>query len=373
MNKILTIVVPSYNMEAFLGKCLDSLIVKNADGAVDDNLMQALEVLVINDGSKDRTSEIGHSFQDKYPETFRVIDKENGHYGSCVNRGLAEAKGTFIRVLDADDYVDNAKFKGFLELLLSFEPDKRPDAVMTDYDLVHDDGDVETVIHFGILPGNKVFSFRDINGIQKYFFQNHNLTYRTDIPRSIGYRQTEGILYSDSEWFIIPMTQVESVYYYPEIVVRYLVGREGQSVSGANMRRNFRMIIEVAMNIVEQLEKLAKDSDKGGVKFAQTRILQLIRNQYHHVIFDGFDNKECVELLKNFDMKLKQCHPFYYEALNSFSFVGWRNVRFAFVTEWRRHYSTCTFKFFAFNCLVFLGNTGHKIKRIFGKRTVVEK
>ena len=121
MSKILTIVVPSYNMEAYLGKCLDSLIVRDADGSLNANMMDALEVLVINDGSKDRTSEIGHSYEAKYPGTFRVIDKENGHYGSCVNRGLAEAKGAFIRVLDADDYVDNAKFKLFLELLLSFE------------------------------------------------------------------------------------------------------------------------------------------------------------------------------------------------------------------------------------------------------------
>ena len=368
MNKILTIVVPSYNMEAYLGKCLESIVVKNADGTVDDDLMQALEVLVINDGSKDCTSEIGHGYEAKYPGTFRVIDKANGHYGSCVNRGLEEAKGTFVRVLDADDYVDNVKFRGFMELLLSFEPDKRPDAVMTDYDFVHEDGAVESVMHFGILPGNKVFSFKNINGIQKYFFQNHNLTYRTDIPRSIGYKQTEGILYSDSEWFIIPMTQVESVYYYPEIVVRYLVGREGQSVSGENMHRNFHMLLEVATTIVRQLVKLAKDSDKGGVEFAKTRILQLIRNQYHHVIFDGFDDKQCVELLKDFDMKLKQCYPSYYEALDNFSSVGWRKVRFAFVTEWRRRYSTCTFKFFAFNSLVRLGNIGHKIKCLFRKK-----
>ena len=368
MSKILTIVVPSYNMEAYLGKCLDSLLVKDADGNVDGNLMQALEVLVINDGSKDRTSEIGHSYQDKYPGIFRVIDKENGHYGSCVNRGLAEATGAFIRVLDADDYEDNAKFKDFLELLLSFESDKRPEAVMTDYDYVLEDGKIEDVMHFDILPENKIFSFRNIDGIENYFFQNHNLTYRTDIPRSIDYRQTEGVLYSDSEWFIIPMTQVENVYYYPEVLVHYLMGREGQSVSVASMRRNFSMLLKVAGNIVSQLERLAKDSDKGGVGFAETRILQLIRNQYHHVAFDGFDDEQCVGLLKEFDINLKQGHPFYYNAIDSFSSVSWRKVKFSFVAEWRRRHSSCTLKFLAYKCLVFLGNIGHRIKCLLGKR-----
>ena len=86
MNKTLTIIIPSYNMEKYLDRCLSSLI-------IDDGLMDLLEALIINDGSKDRTSEIGHQYETKYPGTFRVIDKENGHYGSCINRGLTEAKG----------------------------------------------------------------------------------------------------------------------------------------------------------------------------------------------------------------------------------------------------------------------------------------
>ena len=84
-------------MEKHLNKCLDSLIVKD---------MNLMEVLVINDGSKDKSSEIAHEYVKKYPETFRVIDKENGNYGSCINRGLIEAKGEYIKVLDikGDDY-----------------------------------------------------------------------------------------------------------------------------------------------------------------------------------------------------------------------------------------------------------------------------
>ena len=70
MNKILTIIIPTYNMEKYLRRCLDSLI-------IDEEGMKQLEVLVINDGSKDSSSQIAHEYQDKYPDTFRVIDKEN--------------------------------------------------------------------------------------------------------------------------------------------------------------------------------------------------------------------------------------------------------------------------------------------------------
>ena len=117
MKKLLTIVIPSYNMEKYLSRCCQSLIVA-------PEFMEKLEVLVINDGSKDKTSEIGHSFESKYPETFRCIDKENGNYGSCVNRGLKEAKGTYIKILDADDTFETenfAKFSVLSKFVLMFD------------------------------------------------------------------------------------------------------------------------------------------------------------------------------------------------------------------------------------------------------------
>ena len=95
-DKILTIIIPSYNMEKYLPKCLGSLIVA-------PELMERIEVIVVNDGSTDRTSEIAHEFAANYPQTFKVIDKSNGHYGSCINTALPIAVGTYIKILDADD------------------------------------------------------------------------------------------------------------------------------------------------------------------------------------------------------------------------------------------------------------------------------
>ena len=102
MQKLLTIIVPTYNMQDYLRHCLDSLIVSN-------EWLDLLEVLVINDGSKDKSSEIGHEFEMLYPNTFVVIDKENGNYGSCINKGLEIATGKYVKVLDSDA----AEFDGF--------------------------------------------------------------------------------------------------------------------------------------------------------------------------------------------------------------------------------------------------------------------
>ena len=108
MDKILTIVIPTYNMEKYLDKCLTSLLFNDKD------LLKQLEVLVVIDGSKDRSSLIAHSYEKKYPETFRVIDKENGTYVSCIKRGLKEATGKYIKILDADDSFDTTNLRSFI-------------------------------------------------------------------------------------------------------------------------------------------------------------------------------------------------------------------------------------------------------------------
>lgn len=71
MGKLLSIIIPTYNMEQYLRRCLDSLL-------IDDENLALLEVLIINDGSSDSSSAIGHSYESDYPQTFRVIDKGNG-------------------------------------------------------------------------------------------------------------------------------------------------------------------------------------------------------------------------------------------------------------------------------------------------------
>ena len=118
MTKILSIVIPSYNMQDYLPACLDSLVVD------DPALFAALDIIVVNDGSKDKTSAIAHDYAARYPDVIRVIDKPNGNYGSCVNRGLAEARGVFIKVLDADDTFDTAAFKQFIRRLIESEEKK---------------------------------------------------------------------------------------------------------------------------------------------------------------------------------------------------------------------------------------------------------
>ena len=89
-NKTLSIIIPAYNMELYLRKCLNSLII--------DRNFDLLDIIIVNDGSKDGTLEIAKEYECKYPSVCRVIDKPNGNYGSCVNIGLKNAIGKYVKL-----------------------------------------------------------------------------------------------------------------------------------------------------------------------------------------------------------------------------------------------------------------------------------
>ena len=98
MEKVLTVVVPAYNAEVFLENCLDSLCLPD--------LLDLLEVIVVDDGSTDRTGSLADGYQARFPRTVRVIHKENGGHGSGINCGIKAASGRYFKVVDADDWVE---------------------------------------------------------------------------------------------------------------------------------------------------------------------------------------------------------------------------------------------------------------------------
>ena len=147
MDKILSIIIPSYNMEAYLAKGLDSvLLIYNPSPLV---------VFVVNVGSKDGTLEIARSYATRFPGIVNVIDKENGHYGSCINAGLKIAQGKYVRILDADDSFYTDEFEEFVKFLKTTDAD----LIVNDYKKEYINGNA--VEYTYDLPRNKIVSFCD--------------------------------------------------------------------------------------------------------------------------------------------------------------------------------------------------------------------
>jgi len=245
--KLLTIAIPTYNMENYLSRCLDSLI-------VDDALMETLEVLVVNDGSKDSSSQIGHSYEAKYPHTFRVIDKGNGNYGSCVNRALKEAQGEYFKILDADDWFDTEGFTTLLRELASFKAEK-PDVIFTkrySYNDGHDEpiGTMDT--HLGVDELNTIIDANTFDFMQRknVMLSTHCITARTQLLRDNGYMQQEGISYTDAEFAYYAVKWAKTYYFMDILVYKYLKGRPGQTMDIDAMLRGLPSFYKVCRRLL---------------------------------------------------------------------------------------------------------------------------
>ena len=107
MEKKLSVVVPVYNAEKTINKCVQSLF---------DQTYKNLEIILVNDGSKDQSLSVIKDIASKN-ENVIVIDKENGGAASARNRGIKEATGEYIGFCDADDYFDSDTFKTLIDIM----------------------------------------------------------------------------------------------------------------------------------------------------------------------------------------------------------------------------------------------------------------
>ncbi len=101
-DKLLSIIVASYNVEKYITKAIGcySQLLSNKE------IYNKLEIIIINDGSIDKTKEIATKFESDFPDVVRVINKESGGHGSCINTGIKEATGKYFFLIDADDWVN---------------------------------------------------------------------------------------------------------------------------------------------------------------------------------------------------------------------------------------------------------------------------
>lgn len=291
-------------MEKYLDKCLTSLIIE------DRELMKKIEVLVVIDGAKDRSSEIAHSYQHKFPYTFCVIDKENGNYGSCINRGLKEATGKYVKVLDADDYFDTINFEMYLKKLDSQDHD----LVITDFEYVNEQYKT-TGLKQRSIPIGKSLNFSDVtDDFNTNLISMHELTYRLSIIKNIDYHQTEGISYTDLEWCFTPMTEVKTVIYFDTVVYKYLIGREGQTVSPDVAIRTISHKMKSGMIMAKQYQTF-ENIDDSHKSYISRRISWSTAAIYYNYLV-SYRKQLSLDKLIAFDAELQEKASSVYSLLN---------------------------------------------------------
>lgn len=308
-------------MEELLPYCLESFLIKRN--------IDKLEVVIVNDGSKDSSLSIAESYRERFPDTFRIIDKKNGNYGSCINVALPFASGNYIKVVDADDSVDTANLDEFI----SFLEKNNVDLALSDFAIVNENREITKSVSYRF--GGEIFDIDSIAGSDSFMkMEMHAVTYRRSILIDSGYRQTEGISYTDQQWIFIPMADVKTVAIFNKIVYHYLVGREGQTMNQDIMIRKIGDRIKFTSDMVLIYDQIINRAIPLNLKKYLSRRLYLNIFDIYSSYFTN-SNRINKSDICNFDSFVKDNSESIYNIVSSESrqIKIWRRIHNASILE----------------------------------------
>lgn len=238
--KLITFTVPSYNSQDYLERCVDSLLVGGED----------VEIIIVNDGSTDKTAEIADNYAARFPDIVKVIHKQNGGHGTGVNAGLKAARGLYFKVVDSDDLLEADALKKLIATIKEHSAlNVLPDLYITNFTYFHiPDNEFhvsryEKKINEGFIDWQKVKRFH-----YSHTLMMHALTYKTEKLRANYIELPAHTFYVDNLYAYAPLSKMLNAYYLSVNLYKYIVGRADQSVNIKNcLERYKQQILVMAM------------------------------------------------------------------------------------------------------------------------------
>ena len=222
--KYITFAIPCYNSEAYMEKAINSILPAGED----------VEILIVNDGSTDKTRKIGKQYAERFPSIVKVINKENGGHGDAVNSGLSHASGKYFKVVDSDDWVDEDSLMKLLEVIRGFVREgSEVDMIVSNYVYEKPGMEHKKIIHYrNVLPQNEIFRWDDIGSfhLDQYILM-HSVMYRTEMLKLCQLKLPKHTFYVDNIYVYYPLPHVRLLCYLDVDFYRYFIGREDQSVN----------------------------------------------------------------------------------------------------------------------------------------------
>ena len=222
--KLLTITVPCYNSAAYMRHCIESLLPGGDE----------VEILIVDDGStKDETPAIADEYAAKYPSIVRAIHQENKGHGGAVNTGIENARGLYFKVVDSDDWVDEAAYRKILHALQRIvRGPETVDVVFSNYVYEKEGADRKRVMRYtNSFPQDMVFGWDSMKPLgPAHYVLMHSVIFRTGILRECGLELPEHTFYVDNLYVFEPFPYVRKMYYVNANFYRYYIGRPDQSV-----------------------------------------------------------------------------------------------------------------------------------------------
>lgn len=255
--KLVSFAIPCYNSESYMRKCIDSILTGGED----------VEIIIVNDGSKDGTIMIAREYEANFPSIVKVIDKENGGHGSGVNAGLNAATGLYYKVVDSDDWLDTDALKTLLDTIRAHRMrGELPDLYITNF--VYDHALDNTAYSSGYkkkMPTGVAFGWNSVKAFHySHMLLMHALLYRREKLIASGTVLPEHTFYVDNLYAYQPLPEMGTIFYLDVDLYHYFIGRADQSVNINNFTKRYEQQIRVMRCMVDAYKWAEiKKMDKG--------------------------------------------------------------------------------------------------------------
>ena len=215
-----------------------------------------VEILIVDDGSKDRTAEIADEYERKYPGIVRAIHQENGGHGEAVNAGIRNATGLFFKVVDSDDWVDYEAYMKILKKLRELAGgDTVLDMFIANYVYEKEGVRHKKIMRYSCLRQDKIFTWNEAGRFHKgQYILMHSVIYRTQLLRECGLELPKHTFYVDNIYVYKPLPSVKHMYYMDVDFYRYFIGRDDQSVNEKVMIGRIDQQIKVNKIMIDEFD-----------------------------------------------------------------------------------------------------------------------
>ena len=244
--KLLSVAIPCYNSEAYMSKCINSLLIGGEE----------VEIIIVDDGSSDRTAEIADDYAEKYPTIVKAIHQENGGHGQAVNTGIKNATGLYFKVVDSDDWVNQDAYYEILKTLYDLTRGADTvDLLISNFVYEKQGATRKKVMQYRhCFPTNQIFGWDEVRHMKKgQYLLMHSMIYRTKLLHDCGMELPKHTFYVDNLFAFEPLPFVKNMYYLDVNFYRYFIGRDDQSVNEKVMIKRIDQQIRVNKLMIDYL------------------------------------------------------------------------------------------------------------------------
>jgi glycosyltransferase involved in cell wall biosynthesis len=274
-----------------------------------------LDIIVVDDGSKDKTAEIAQQYVLKFPQSVRLISKQNGGHGSAVNAGIEAAVGKYFKVVDGDDRLNKLGLIALLERLNQREVD----LLAANYRKISLTNENPVDMRFEDIQYDKIYAFEELPHSNKIYFGIHSMNIKTSILQQHEIRLQEHTFYVDVEYGLLPVPYIKTIEFFEPSVYLYYVGSVGQSINMTNFVNRYDDHYRVVTRMTAYYSEAACSERQH--EYMLTVLNKLCFTHYMLSIFYDKDKPRAKKRAAEFDMWLSINNPEVYTSLASSLYI----------------------------------------------------